>query len=89
MSGPRLTDHALLRVLERSGLAVEAVRAAVEASLARAHDAARALGGPDHLIVVDGLVYVVRGGDVVTVVPTGSPAKLARLLQHEAFGATG
>lgn len=67
--GPRLTDHALIRLLERSGLDVEAVRSAVEQALARAHATAEALGGPDHLITIEGLTFVVRGGDVVTVLP--------------------
>lgn len=84
MSGPRLTDHALLRLLKRSGFPVEEVRVQVEASLARAHLAAEALGGPDHLIVVDGLCFVVRGGDVVTVLPAGNPGQLAHVLERTA-----
>lgn len=81
---PRLTDHALLRLLERSGFPVEQLRASVERSLAKAHHAAEALGGPDHLIVADGLVFVVRRGDVTTVLPAGSPRQLARYIEQEA-----
>lgn len=86
MRGPRLSDHALIRLLERSGIPVEAIRAATQAGLARAHSAAEALGGPDHLIVADGLVFVVRGGDVTTVLPAGSPRELARYLAAEDDG---
>lgn len=80
MTAPRVSDHALLRLLERSGLPVEEVRTAIEASLARAHAAAVTIGGMDHLIAVDGLVFVVRGGVVTTVTRARSPGDLARLL---------
>lgn len=75
-----MTDHALLRLLERSGFPIAELRAKVEASLTRAHVAAEALGGADHLILVDGLAFVVRGGDVVTVLAARTPAELARAL---------
>ena len=62
---------------------VEAVRAAIEAGLERAHVTAEALGGPDPLIVAEGLVFVVRNAAITTVVPaTGAPAQLAALLDH-------
>ena len=64
----RITDHALLRWLERSGaLDVEQVRHALDKSLERAMKAAAEIGASHYLIVADGLTYVVRGGNVVTV----------------------
>ena len=82
MSGPRVTDHALVHLLARSGFRVDEFRQQVETSLTRAYEAAVALGGPDHLIVADGLCFVVRGGDVVTVLPAGNPRQLARALME-------
>lgn len=80
-SAPAISDHALLRFLERTGaLEVEALRASMAASLARAHRAARAMGGGDYLIVVDGLTYVVRGEVVTTVMVEGSTGAKARSL---------
>lgn len=78
---PRLSDHALLRLLEHSGLPVAEVRDAIESSLARAHAAAVEAGGGDHLIVRDGMVYVVRKGVVTTVMEAGSRSQLWRMLQ--------
>ena len=73
MTTPRISDHALVRFLERAGgLDVDQLRSAIGASLARAHTAAVEIGGGDHLIVADGLTWVVRGGVVVTVAPRGS-----------------
>ncbi|MDZ7895004.1 MAG: hypothetical protein U5M50_08690 [Sphingobium sp.] len=73
MSGPRISDHALLRFLDRGcGLDVEGLRAKLQASFARAHEAAEALGGQDHYIHADGLAYLVRHGVVVTVIEPGS-----------------
>ena len=63
-----VTDHALVRWLERSGaLDTEAIRAALAASLDRAVAAASALDTTEFLILADGLVYVVRDGDLRTV----------------------
>ena len=68
MSAPRVTDHALVRFLERAGgLDVKAMRLAIATSLDRAHTAAASIGGGDHQIVIDGLTFVVRGDAVVTV----------------------
>ena len=69
---PQVSDHALVRFLQRAGLDVEAVRANLAASLASAHGAAHAVGGGDHLILADDLMYVVRTGIVVTVLPAGN-----------------
>lgn len=84
MSRLQVSDYALLRFLERvGGMDVEGVREQIAGSLQRAHDAARSLGGGDHLIVADGHSYVVRGTTVTTVVRTGSAASRAATLASE------
>lgn len=80
MSAPRLSDQALLRMLAISGVDIEEVRGAVQQALSRAHTAAIAVGGGDHLIVVDGLCYVVRDGVVTTVTKATRPHHFAGLL---------
>ena len=65
-----VSDHALVRFLERSGaLDVEAVRRALAASLQRACRAAERAGIDDYEILADGLRYVVREGTLTTVTP--------------------
>lgn len=72
MSAPGVSDHALLRLLERGGLFdIEQLRAALGESLRRAHEAARSISASDYVIKVDGLVYVVRGETVATVLEDG------------------
>ncbi|PAL20201.1 hypothetical protein [Sphingopyxis sp. GW247-27LB] len=81
MTAPRVSDHALLRFLERAGgLAVEQLRAQLETSLDRAATAADTIGGGDYLIVADGLAYVIRSGTVTTVMDEGNPGVRARML---------
>lgn len=76
-----ISDHALLRFLERAGgLDIEDLRARLASSLARAHLAARSLGDSDYLINSDGLVYVVRGETVTTIVEHKSQGGLAATL---------
>lgn len=83
MTTPTVTDHALLRFLERAGgLDVEGVRRAIADGLGRAHGAARAIGAENFLIKVDGLVFVLRGEKLVTVVQDGGPAIDARRLEY-------
>lgn len=77
---PRLSDHALVRLLERGGFDVAGVRDAVEQALANAHAAALSIGGGNHVIVVDKMAFVVREGVVTTVVPAGAPWDHAGLL---------
>lgn len=73
MTGIRVSDRALVRFLERAGgYDVEGLRAGLERSLERAHSAAASIGVRDHLILADGLAYVVRNGTVSTVLPQGS-----------------
>lgn len=63
-----ITDHALVRWLERSGaMDTEAMRDMLAASLDRAAEAAAALESSKFLILADGLVFVVQQGKVITV----------------------
>lgn len=76
-----ISDHALLRFLERAGgLDIEELRARLTNSLHRAHAAARSLGDSDYLIRSDGLLYVVRGETVTTVVDDKSEGGRAATL---------
>lgn len=64
----RVSDHALVRFLERTGAAeLEPLRQALAASLERAVKAAATLDARRFNIVVDGLRYVVCDGVLVTV----------------------
>lgn len=70
MVRPAISDHALLRWLERTGAVdLDPVRSQLAASLERAFTAAATLGSSQFLILADGLVYVVRNGTLVTVLP--------------------
>ncbi|ALJ14246.1 hypothetical protein [Sphingopyxis macrogoltabida] len=80
MTAPRVSDHALLRFLERSGVQVEQLRATVEASLDRAGRVAAEIAASEYLIVVHDLTFVVRDGTVTTILPEGSPGFRARAL---------
>ena len=63
-----VTDHALVRFLERSGaLDVEQLRAMISSSLERGRRAAERAGIADYTITVDGLKYIVVDGDLITV----------------------
>jgi hypothetical protein len=64
----RVTDHALVRFVERvGGLDVEALRCALAASLARA-SAAASIGQRRYTVLADGVAYVVVDGVLVTVI---------------------
>ena len=64
-----VTDHAFVRFLERSGaLDVELLRGLIAGSLERGRKMAERAGTSDYVIVVDGLRYVVQGGNLVTVI---------------------
>jgi len=76
-----VSDHALLRWLERiGGLNVEGLRRAMEDSLTTAGDAASKMGGGDYLVVIDKAVIVVRDGTATTVMNFRNKAHLARVL---------
>lgn len=63
-----ISDHALVRFLGRvADIDVEAMKAAVAGSLDRAHRAAGQIGASDYTVRVDGQVYVVRDGVLVTI----------------------
>lgn len=79
--GLRVSDHALVRFLERAGgYDVEAIRAALEISLARAHTAAEILQTVNYLIHSDGVTFVVRAGTVTTVLEERNPGQRYRAL---------
>lgn len=68
MSGPAISDHAILRFLERGGgLDIDQLRGAISAALARAHGAARSISQGNYTVKVDGIVFVVCEDTVVTV----------------------
>lgn len=70
MSGPRISDHALVNFLERmGGLNVETLRTLLQSSFDRAHSAARSISDSDYLILADRMVYVVRGDTVTAILP--------------------
>lgn len=82
-----VTDHAVLQWLERTGLIdVNALRAGIQAKLARSHLAASTLGVDNYLIVADGVVYVVRDNTVTTVVNDEGRFGHARRLEFEPQG---
>lgn len=77
--GIQITDHGLLRWLERTGaLDVEALRARLAASLGRGFAAAASLDAARFEIVADGLIYIVRDGRLVTVYEDASLAARVR-----------
>lgn len=64
----RVSDTALVRFLERSGAAdVDALRDLIAGSLERGRRQAERAGIGSYSIVADGLRYVVRGNELVTV----------------------
>lgn len=64
-----ITDHALLRLVERGagGEICVALKNELSARLERASAAAERLGQPSYHITLDGLRFVVKDGAVVTV----------------------
>jgi hypothetical protein len=63
----KITDHAVLRYLERTGqIDVDAVRAEIEAKVARGIAAGVSLGPGMFKVVMPGAVFVVVDGRVVT-----------------------
>lgn len=67
-AGIGISDHALVRWLDRTGaMDVEQLRQRLAASLQRACDKAGELDATEFVILADGLVYVVKSDVVVTV----------------------
>lgn len=65
---PRVSDHALVRFLERAcGFELGPLRTAIQASLNRAVQAAGEIGSNEFTVSADGLLYVVRNGTLVTI----------------------
>lgn len=84
MSGPLVTDHALIRLLERAGgLDVEGLRASLSQSLARVHEAVEQTGGGDYLVSTDTLSFVVRQGKLTTILPAMNAGARGRALKVE------
>lgn len=78
-----VTDHALVRWLERTGaFEIEALRKALRASLERSVSAADAVGSGRYVVVADGLNYVIEGGVLITVTPDTGVAGRARKLRR-------
>lgn len=78
-----VSDHALLRFLERGGgIDLDCLRAQLNNSLARAHTAARSVAQCDYLIKADGLISVVRGDTVTTVLADKQPVGRAATLDQ-------
>lgn len=87
MSDLRVSDHALLRFLDRAGeLDVEELRARLEESLGRAGKAAASICAEDYLIQADGLTYVVREAVVVTILHPRGHAKRHEILARPKGG---
>jgi putative hemolysin len=64
----RITDHALVRFMERAGgLDTDALRLALAASLRRAEAAAAEINARRYTVIVDGLRYVIEDGSLITV----------------------
>lgn len=64
----RVSDHALVRFLERAGgMDFEPLRAALATSLERGMQAARELRCQEVHVRADGLVYVVKDDVLVTI----------------------
>lgn len=81
MGALHVSDHALVRFLERgAGLDIEALRKNLAQSLQRAHYAAATIGAGDYLIKSDGLLFVVRGDAVTTVLDDVNPGQAAHAL---------
>jgi hypothetical protein len=65
-----ITDHALVRYLERvGGLDVEALRSAIAQSLARAELAAREIGETTYTVRTAHHVFIIEQGRLITVMP--------------------
>lgn len=81
MANLRLSDHALIRFLDRAAqLDVERIRSDLVASLERASEAAASIGVTDYLVTQGGITFIVRGGTVTTILVDASEKSRARAL---------
>jgi hypothetical protein len=63
-----VSDHALLRVLERvHGLDIDALRTTLAAELERARQAAAQIQSPNYRVVMGEFVYCIKNETLVTV----------------------
>jgi len=70
---PHVTDHALLRYIERrAGINLEQLRGELALTLTRAMAAAEPIGG-EYRILLDGVEYVCVDNHVVTVLVRSAP----------------
>ena len=81
----RISDHALVRWLDRTGaMDMEQLRAMLAASLDRAFSAAAKLEASRFLVLADGMVFLVQEGTVVTVMDDdGRHARMLSTRQPE------
>lgn len=71
----QVTDHALLRYLERiEGKKLEKLRAELARKAAHARAAAESIGGGQYTIKIDGMKFRCRDNCLITVV-TGDPER--------------
>ncbi len=71
-----VSDHALVRFLERTGLAsFDGLRADLAQSLARAREKASDLDRDSFVVVADGFKYIVERGVLVTVLDPDTPPR--------------
>lgn len=78
-----VSDHALVRWMQRTGLAdLEPIREQLRQSLSHAAEAAMEIGVSEFLVLADGMVFVVRSGIVVTVIPEDGRHHRARALSQ-------
>jgi len=79
-----VSDHALVRWLERTGAVnVQQLKLILAGSLQRASAAAEKVSAGRYVILADGLVYVVRGGVLVTVIEDDGRNSRIRALAHQ------
>lgn len=81
-----VSDHALVRFLELSGMDVESVRMSLQVGLAHAAAVARGMGNSDFVIKMDGNQFVVRGDVVTTALPRSKSNALGRAAAGEEQG---
>lgn len=88
MSEPlAISDHALVRWLERTGAAnVRQLKRILAESLLRASEAADRVSAAHYVILADGLVYVVRDGVLTTVIEDDGRNARVRALKHQVAG---
>lgn len=90
MSAPRqpegrllVTDHAMFRWLQQAGVVdFEPIRQALAIALDRPFKAVEKIGGGEFLILQGGLVFVVRDGVLITVLPDDGRHTHARSFQR-------